>query len=116
MTFFQLGLIFLTVFALSFGQILFKMSATDLDFSFPGLFFNALNTKLIFALFVYFISTVMWLFVLKNTPLRTAYPFAAFAFILVPLLSNALLREPIAWNTFVGAGFIAIGVWISVYK
>jgi drug/metabolite transporter (DMT)-like permease len=112
----QFVFIILTVMALSAGQILFKMAASSFEFSAAGLIGGLLNIKLLIALFVYFIATIMWLFVLKSTPLRVAYPFFALAFIVVPILAHYLLGEVISWNTFAGAGLIAIGVWVSVYQ
>lgn len=104
------------MFSLSIGQILFKISASAINLSFSGFINSLLNIKLVIALSVYFIATIMWLLVLKSTPLRVAYPFAALAFFIVPVLAHFLLGENISWNTFVGASLIAIGVWVSVYK
>lgn len=116
MSLFQLTFILLTVIALSAGQILFKMAASELEFSLSGFVASLLNARLIAALVVYFFATVMWLLVLKATPLRVAYPFAALAFFVVPILAHFLLGESINWNTFAGAGLIAIGVCVSVYQ
>jgi undecaprenyl phosphate-alpha-L-ara4N flippase subunit ArnE len=116
MSLLQLAFTILTVLALSIGQILFKMASSNFEFSATGFFSSLLSVKLIIALMVYFFATIMWLFVLKNTPLRVAYPFAALAFFVVPILAYFLLGEKINWNTFAGAGLIAVGVWISVYK
>ncbi|MHB1331617.1 MAG: DMT family transporter [Sulfuriferula sp.] len=112
----QLALIILTVMALSAGQILFKIAASSFEFSSAGLINSLLNAKLIIALVVYFFATIMWLLVLKSTPLRVAYPFAALAFIVVPILAHLLLGESINWNTYAGAVLIAIGVWVSVFQ
>jgi len=110
----QLVFIILTVTALSVGQILFKLAATGFELSASGLINSLLNIKLVTALVVYFVATIMWLLVLKVTPLRLAYPFVALAFVIVPVLAHFFLGERINWNTFVGAAFIAFGVWISV--
>jgi len=112
----QLAFIILTVFAISLGQILFKMASTGLELS-PARFIGSLlNIKLIIALVVYCLATLMWLLVLKSTSLRVAYPFCALAFFIVPVLSHFLLGESINWNTFAGAFLIAIGVFVSVYQ
>lgn len=108
--------IILTVIALSAGQILFKMAASGFELSTTGFINSLLNIKLIVALIVYFFATILWLLVLKNTPLRVAYPFVALAFFVVPILAHFLLGESINWNTFAGAGLIALGVWVSVYQ
>lgn len=115
MTFLQFLFIILTVFILSIGQILFKLAAVEIEFSFANCLNTLLNFRLLFAFFIYFIATIMWLFVLKDTPLRVAYPFSALAFFFVPTFSYFFLGENLNWNTFIGAGVIAIGVWISVY-
>ncbi len=112
----QLSLILLTVIALSAGQILFKMAAGSFEFSVAGLINGLLDIKLIIALVVYFFATIMWVFALKSTSLRVAYPFVALAFFIVPVLAHFLLGESIKWNTFAGAALIAMGVWISVYQ
>jgi undecaprenyl phosphate-alpha-L-ara4N flippase subunit ArnE len=92
------------------------MAAGSFDFSAAGFISSMLNIKLIIALAVYFFATLMWLFVLKSTPLRVAYPFFALVFFIVPIFAHFLLGESINWNTFAGAALIAIGVWVSVYQ
>lgn len=112
----QIGFIVATVVALSIGQILFKLAANVFANSSVGMLDIVFNVKLICALFVYFIATVMWLIVLKNTPLRMAYPFVAMAFFIVPVLSHFILGETLSWNTFLGGGLIAAGVIVSVLQ
>ena len=107
----QIMLILLTVLLLSLGQVLLKlaaMSVKDIDIS------SLLQPKLILALCVYFIATVLWIAVLRHTPLRIAYPFVGLAFLIVPVLSWFWLDEQISLNTIVGGTAILIGVWISV--
>ena len=116
MTIVQIAFILLTVISLSAGQILFKLAVASIEFSAGGFVNALLNLKLIIALVVYALATIMWLFVLKSTPLRIAYPFTASAFFVVPVLAHFLLGEHISWNTFAGASLIALGVFVSVYK
>ncbi|WML89825.1 EamA family transporter [Thiothrix lacustris] len=116
MTFSQVVLIIFTVMALSVGQVLFKISSSQINFSLTGILPSLLNIQLILALFVYFFATGMWLFVLKQLPLRVAYPYVALAFVIVPLLSHFLLNEKLQWNTFVGAALIFSGVWVTSLK
>jgi drug/metabolite transporter (DMT)-like permease len=116
MSFVQFAFIILTTVALAVGQVLFKVAARTFQTSPAHWLENFLNVRLLLALAVYFIATVMWLLVLKVTPLRIAYPFAALAFVLVPLLAHFFLRESLTWNTFAGAALIALGVWVSVSR
>lgn len=112
----QILLILFTVFLLSVGQILFKLASNDIDLSYSGLVPSLLSLRLVIAFVVYSIATILWLIALKNLPLRVAYPFAALAFFLVPTLAHFLLDETLSWNTYVGAGIIALGVIVSTVK
>lgn len=112
----QITLIILTVLALSVGQVLFKLAADQINLTLSGVLPSLFSPKLLGALLVYFVATSMWLLVLKQTPLRVAYPFAAMAFVFVPLLAHFLLGEQLHWNTFFGATLICFGVWVSALK
>lgn len=103
-----------TVGLLALGQILFKISAPTINFSYSGIGEALTNIKLLFALSIYCIATILWLWVLKVTPLQQAYPFVALAFIIVPLLAHFIINEPLNWNHLVGAILIGAGVCISV--
>lgn len=109
-------LILFTVLLLSTGQILFKMAAKDIVLTASGILPSLVSVKLVIALFVYFIATLLWLIVLKDTSLRVAYPFAALAFFFVPAMAYFVLGETVSWNTFIGAFIIAIGVVYSVVQ
>lgn len=111
----QILLTLLTVLLLSIGQILFKVASAKIDFSERGILYGViLNPTLFFALLIYGVATIAWLLVLKDTPLRLAYPIQAIAFILVPLGAFFLLNEPLRLNTFIGAAIIIFGVYISL--
>lgn len=108
--------ILLTVFALSAGQILFKIGSQSINPGMKGLIQGLLSPQVLIALTVYAIATVMWLVVLKNTPLRLAYPFVALAFFIVPIFGHFFLGEKVQWNTFAGAALILAGVWLSIIR
>lgn len=116
MSFLQFALIILTVFALSSGQILFKLAATSFTYNPEKIIASFLDLKLIVALLVYAVATVMWLMVLRTMPLRLAYPFVALAFFIVPIMAHYLLGETLNWKTFAGAALIGVGVWISILE
>ena len=111
MSFNQIMLILLTVVLLSVGQVLFKLAAMDMK---NIDIFSLFQTKLIIALCVYVIATVLWISVLRYTPLVLAYPFFGLAFLIVPVLSWYWMNEPINLSTIVGGAIILIGIWISV--
>ena len=113
---FRFTFIIMTVLALSAGQILFKIASEKVEYTASGFVGSILNPKLAIALAIYLCATFMWLYVLKITPLRIAYPFAASAFFIVPILASYFLGENVRWNTYAGAVLISLGIWLSVYK
>lgn len=101
----------LTVILISFGQVLFKLTAMDIkNINFVSIF----QPKLILALCIYAIATGLWIAVLRHTPLKFAYPFFGLVFLFVPILSWFFLDEQISINTIVGGLAIIIGIWVAV--
>lgn len=115
MTIRQVLLTVLTVLLLSIGQVLFKYASGKIDIEGKGIFAGLLlNPAFIIAIAVYAVATISWLFVLKAIPLRVAYPFAALAFVMVPIFASIFLGETLRFTTFAGAAVIIIGVYISL--
>ena len=115
MTIRQVLLTILTVLLLSIGQVLFKYASGKIDIEGKGIFAGLLlNPAFIIAIAVYAVATISWLLVLKATPLRVAYPFAALAFVMVPIFASIFLGETLRFTTFAGAAVIIIGVYISL--
>lgn len=105
-------LITLSVIFLSIGQILFKKVSLQLH---SLLKFQSVETIILFAvaLMLYCVSTVMWLFSLKELELSKAYMLFSLAFILVPILSHYYFHEKYTIHNFIGGCFIILGVWVS---
>ena len=104
----------MTVLGLSIGQVLFKLAAMALHGDAPLWLQLARNAYLWVALVVYGLSTALWVAVLRQAPLRLAYPFVALAFVLVPLMGHWFLGEALRWQSLLGAALIAAGIWVSV--
>lgn len=103
-----------TVLALSAGQILFKLAARDMRTGEPLVQQVFFNVWLYAALAVYGFATIAWIALLRHVALQMAYPFVALAFVFVPLLAHWVLNETLRWQSFAGAAFILLGVWVSV--
>lgn len=102
----------LCVLCISLGQILFKKAAS----SFPdAITWQSVisNGWLIASLALYGITTLGWVWILRNAPLHLAYPFMGLAFLIVPILAWLLLNEPIHWRTFAGGLLIIAGVVLT---
>lgn len=103
----------LSLFALllAAGQLLFKKAAiTGADQAFPWAFANG---WMLAALVLYGGATLLWTWLLRSTPLTVAYPFAALAFVLVPLLAAAVYGEALTARILLGAALIVAGIVVS---
>jgi drug/metabolite transporter (DMT)-like permease len=98
---------------ISFGQILFRVSAQRID---PQRWIATTlgNPWLWAALVVYAVATVLWVHVLRTAPLSRVYPLIALAFIVVPLLDTLLLGEPLRLQSLIGGAVIVVGVVIAI--
>lgn len=104
-----------TISLLSAGQVLFKVAAIGPASikDVRALLELVINPYFGAAISAYVVAVFMWMLVLREIPLQTAYPFVALAFILVPMLAYIFLGEALKWNTFLGAVLILVGVWVS---
>lgn len=104
----------LCVFGISSGQLLFKAGALKIE----GTGFHALMNALLLpslwlGLFIYALTTLLWVHVLRTTALSFAYPWMALAFGMVPLMAFFIFKEPIGINQIAGFLLIIIGVTLS---
>jgi len=106
----------LTLFSilLTSGQVLFKHVAisTPPMTSLHSLFLLFTNIWFIVSIVVYASATLLWIYLLQSIELSLAYPFVALGFILIPLISLFLFKEPINYTYIIGVGFIIIGLSI----
>ena len=84
-----LMLILLTVGMICAGQILFKLVGLRLQAGIPILDYRVLSIGSV-SLVIYGFATLLWIYVLKTTPLTKAYPYMALCFVLVPVASVVL--------------------------
>jgi drug/metabolite transporter (DMT)-like permease len=110
----QIALLLGTMVCLSAGQVLFKLAAVHMEQLQPLIQRWLLNYYFLAALAVYAAGTFLWVSVLRQLPLRLAYPVVALTYLAVPLLSHWLLGEELSMRTIAGAMVIVVGVWISV--
>jgi drug/metabolite transporter (DMT)-like permease len=99
------------------GQILFKLASQRLS---PGgrladhLLELAGNGYFLAAVALYCALSVAWVWILSFTPLSRAYPFAALAFAITPLLGAWLFIEPITARLMIGIAVILGGLLLVV--
>ena len=99
--------------AMSAGQLLFK-AAAQLGVSEPSLPTRLIaiagNAYFVAAMLLYIGLTVLWVWILTFTPLSYAYPFAALAFAMTPLLAAAVFGDPISMRVMLGCLLIVCGI------
>ena len=95
------------------GQMLFKAAAlryladgTAAERAFSLVF----NAYFLAAVALYVGLTFLWVWLLTFIPLSRAYPFAALAFAITPLLGGMMFAEPITVRLLAGIAFILGGL------
>ncbi len=97
------------------GQVLFKIGASGkIISSFKDIVILLFNPIIIFALFIYGGTTMLWLYILNKTPISYAYPIQALAFPAVLVISSILFKEAIPITRWIGVCIIFIGVFVAV--
>ena len=108
----QIALLVTYAAGMAAGQSLFKAAALRLGDGHP-LSTRALllqDAPFIGAIVLYAALSVLWLWLLTFTPLSRAYPFAAVAFALTPVLGALVFAEPPPTRLLVGIAVIACGI------
>lgn len=98
---------------MALGQVLFKLAALrqTADGSLADRMLGlAQNGYFLAALAVYLMLSVLWVWLLRFTPLSRAYLFVALSFAIVPLLGVVMFAEPISARVVVGILVILCGL------
>jgi len=119
MRIFDILAIFISIFLAVVGQLLLKMGMLRVgkfSFNISTLVHQytriLLNPFVIAGLFAFFISMLIWLYVLSRMELSFAYPFVALNYVLILLGSYFLLKETITLPKMIGVVVIIIGVYL----
>lgn len=116
---FDLPAIFISVFLAVVGQLLLKMGMLRIgkfSFNISTLVHQyikiLLNPFVIAGLVSFFVSMLIWLYVLSRLELSLAYPFVALNYILILFGSYFLFRETITVYKMIGVVVIMVGVYL----
>jgi len=105
------ALALLCVIGIACGQLLFKIVADAMQQH--GTFHPTPIIILLGALFLYGLTTLLWVWVLKNSELGKIYPLMALAFVLVPAGSHFLLGEQFSNRYYIGIACIVAGIILT---
>lgn len=97
---------------MAMGQFLFKKAA--LVSQGESFLWGILNIWMLPAIVLYAVATLLWIWILRHTPLSTAYPFVALAFVFVPIGSVFLFDEILSMRYLLGCSLIAGGIILTV--
>ncbi|MCU4161132.1 EamA family transporter [Acidiphilium sp. AL] len=100
---------------LALGQLLFKKVGLELrGISLTDGILRILGRPAIYAAgLLYFIATVLWIWILSRVPLSRAYPYVAVGVGLVPFLSIFVFGEHVRPSFWVGVVLIMAGIIIT---
>ncbi len=106
-----LGLLVATPLLIAIGQVMFKLTGAKLAaYPAPPVQSVLLSPLFIGSLALYGGATLIWVYVLKTVPLSYAYSFMALTFVIVPVLANVWLGEPLTAKYFLGMGLVIAGL------
>ena len=116
---FDLLAILISVFLAVVGQLLLKMGMLRVgkfSFNISTMVHQyiriLLNPFIIAGLIGFFISMLIWLYVLSRMELSFAYPFVALNYVLILLGSYFLFKETITVYKMIGVVVIIVGVYL----
>lgn len=97
------------VLALSVGQILFKKVAIEMAAAGTWIHPRVLMFTVL-AFFIYGVTTLAWIYVLRFVELNRAYPVMALSFVAVPLMGYLFYGEMVGSYYFIGVALIIGGI------
>jgi len=110
-------LCFVHVTFLVIGQFLFKFGTKDKTFDSAFTIIKTVFSPLILSgLFLYALTTILWLYILTKMPINRAYPISALAYPAVLLISKFLFNENVTVMRWIGTGIICIGIVMVVQE
>jgi drug/metabolite transporter (DMT)-like permease len=111
LTLFVLCLLFSA--SLGAGQLLFKLAANDITQNFgTGGILSFASPYALAALALYGATTVLWIYILTQLPLSTAYPFSLAGAVVVIALAHYCLGEPLSLRQVAGTVTVLAGLAI----
>jgi len=110
-------LCFVNVTCLIIGQLLFKIGTKDKTFDSAIAIVKTVFSPIILSgLFLYALTTILWLYILTKMPINRAYPISALAYPSVLIMSKFLFNENITVMRWIGVGIIFIGIVMVVHE
>ena len=119
---FALILVLICIIIGAFGQLCFKHGMSNMDkvngigdlFNFNMLFGIFTNKYIIFGVFLYMCSFILWLGALSTLDLSYMYPLLSLGYVITAILAFLFLKENITLARWVGIALVVIGCFMIV--
>jgi drug/metabolite transporter (DMT)-like permease len=94
------------------GQIFLKngILSSSLSSTFASIVKTLFSPLVFFGFFLYGVSSIIWLFVLRDFPLSIAAPTLSLSYVFIFIYSLLFLREPVTIFNYFGLLLIILGV------
>ncbi len=117
---FALTLVLICIFAGAMGQICFKRGMSDMDkvngirdlLNFEMLFDIIINKYIIFGVFLYGFSFILWLGALSPLDLSYMYPLLSLGYLITAIFAFVFLKEDISVIRWTGIILVVIGCFL----
>lgn len=106
----DLLLIIISVSIGAVGQVAFKYGAMQMVDNPGNTLLEKIKWPIVLGLFLYGISTILWILALKKVELSYAYPMVSLGYVFVFIASYFIFHEPINWLRIGGMVFIMAGI------
>lgn len=107
----QAAAVLFCVCLISLGQVLFKYVGLASARA-EGVWDSRTVLSGLFALSVYGVATLVWIYLLRTIELSRAYPFMALSFVFVPLAAAAAYGERLSVGYYAGLLLIIMGILV----
>ncbi|WP_313463245.1 EamA family transporter [Pseudomonas nitroreducens] len=113
MTLPQVLMTLVCVLAISGGQLLFKQASLAIEQA--GTWQSQHVLFLVgLAFFVYGLTTLLWINVLRHIPLSRAHIFMSLSFVLVPVASHFLYGDLLSKGFIAGLSLVVLGLIVAI--
>lgn len=92
------------------GQVAFKYGTMQMVQNPGSTLLEKIKWPIVAGLFLYGISTVIWIMALKKLELSYAYPLLSVSYIFILIASYFFFHEPVSWLRIAGVVCIMAGI------
>jgi len=118
----QYSLIIFNIFLISAAQLLLKQGSNSFADSpsshsvIVNIFYKIFDPYIFFGAVTYFLSFVLWIYILSKNKVSFVYPLMSLSYVAVMILSGYFFSEKVTLYQWLGASLIIFGTAFIFYK